>query len=284
VQNKKIAAAAGGRPGHHFAVLQCPMNLLETGALLTPNTGSGGTQTVLELARAEGLAVLVNRPLNAILGKGAGMLRLAELPLEPAGLSFETLRDRVAALEADYKRAIAPHVQHPGQGLAPEEYFRWAAELTTLRPRVESLEQWEQVENHMIAPHLNQVLRALTQHLTGDLGDRWKSWQERYLPDLLALLKEMRREATARSRKKTGALTAWIDPLFPEARRRASLSQKALWVLASTPGVTCVLNGMRRPAYVEDSLEILNWALLSDPRRIYKTISETMRTTGSRPT
>ncbi|MGH7166334.1 MAG: aldo/keto reductase, partial [Nitrospiraceae bacterium] len=234
-------------------------------------------------ARAEGLAVLVNRPLNAILGKGAGMLRLAELPLEPAGLSFETVRDRVAALEADYQRAIAPHIEKAGQGLPPEDYFRWAAELTTLRPRVESLEQWEQIENHMIAPHINQVLRALTQHLTGDLGDRWKSWQERYLPDLLALLKEMRREATVRSREKTEAMTAVIDPLLPEARRRASLSQKALWVLASTPGVTCVLNGMRTPAYVEDSIAILSWASLPDPRRIYETISETMRTAGSRP-
>ncbi len=276
LESAGIAAAAAGGPAHHFAVLQCPMNLLEAGALLTLNTGPGGTQTVLELARAEGLAVLVNRPLNAILGKGAGMLRLAELPLESAAGSFETLRDRVAALEADYRRAIAPHVQNPGQGLPPEDYFRWADELTKLRPRVENLEQWEQVENHMIAPHLNQVLRALTQHLTGDLGDRWKSWQERYLPDLLALLKEMRREATVKSREKTETMTALIDPLLPEARRRASLSQKALWVLASTPGVTCVLNGMRRPEYVEDSLAIMRWTALPDVRPIYESVKQSV--------
>jgi aryl-alcohol dehydrogenase-like predicted oxidoreductase len=257
------------------------MNLLEAGAVLTRNTGPGDTQTVLELARAEGLAVLVNRPLNAILGKGAGMVRLADLPIESAGASFDTLRDRVAALEADYRRAIAPQIHHPGQGLPPQDYFRWAEELTKLLPRVGSLEQWEQVEHQMIAPHLNQVLRALAQHLTGDLSERWKSWQEQYLPELLALLKEMRRQATLKSREKTGAMTALIDPLLPEARRRASLSQKALWVLASTPGVTCVLNGMRTPAYVDDSTAVLSWPPLSEPRRIYETIAGTMKAAGT---
>ncbi len=87
-----------------------------------------------------------------------------------------------------------------------------------------------------------------------------------------------------RSREKTETLTTLIDPYLPEARRRASLSQKALWVLASTPGVTCMLNGMRRPAYVEDSMAILSWAPLPDPRRIYETISTTLKPVGSRPT
>ncbi|HRB17121.1 MAG TPA: hypothetical protein PK224_15095, partial [Nitrospira sp.] len=60
-----------------------------------------------------------------------------------------------------------------------------------------------------------------------------------------------------------------IDPLLPEERRKASLSQKALWILASTPGVTSVLNGMRTPAYVDDALQILRWEPLSDSRRVY---------------
>ena len=33
------AATAAGGPGHHFRVLQVPMNLFESGAMLTPNTG-----------------------------------------------------------------------------------------------------------------------------------------------------------------------------------------------------------------------------------------------------
>jgi aryl-alcohol dehydrogenase-like predicted oxidoreductase len=55
-----------------------------------------------------------------------------------------------------------------------------------------------------------------------------------------------------------------LDPLLPEDRRRDSLSQKALAVLASTPGVTCILVGMRKRSYVEDALAVLSRPPLPD--------------------
>ena len=110
--------------------------------------------------------------------------------------------------------------------------------------------------------------------MTGEVGDRWQAWRDRYLPELLTLLKELRREATVKSREKTAAITNLLDPFLPESKRKESLSRKALWVLASTPGVTCVLNGMRTPAYVDDSLGILGWEPLPDVRRIYEAIKK----------
>ncbi|MBI3603275.1 MAG: aldo/keto reductase, partial [Nitrospirae bacterium] len=262
------AAEQAGSRTHHFRVLQCPMNLLESGALLTANTGPSGKQALLDLAREAGMAVLVNRPLNAMPAKGGTMIRLAELPIEPSTVSFESQKGIVAGLEQEYRREIAPQVPHSGQGLSPQEYFTWADELAKIRPRIQSLEHWEQVENQMIAPHINQVLRALTQIMTGELGDRWQDWRERYLPELLVLLKELRREATIKSRDTTSAITTLIDVLLPEAKRKEPLSRKALWVVASTPGVTSVLNGMRTPAYVDDSMAILNWEPLPNIRPI----------------
>ena len=50
---------------------------------------------------------------------------------------------------------------------------------------------------------------------------------------------------------------ARIDPFLPPAYRAESLSRKALAVLTNTKGVTCVLNGMRRRNYVDDSLGTL---------------------------
>lgn len=50
---------------------------------------------------------------------------------------------------------------------------------------------------------------------------------------------------------------ARIDPFIPPAYRAESLSRKALAVLTNTKGVTCVLNGMRHPNYVDDSLGAL---------------------------
>ena len=72
------AAEECGQTNHHFRVLQLPMNLFESGALLTPNTGAENQQTVLELAQQENISILVNRPFNAIPKKQGGMIRLAD--------------------------------------------------------------------------------------------------------------------------------------------------------------------------------------------------------------
>ncbi|HUD71022.1 MAG TPA: aldo/keto reductase, partial [Dongiaceae bacterium] len=137
------AAEAAGGAGHHFKVLQLPMNLFESGAALEKNTGPDGGSTALEAAAAAGLAVLATRPHNAILG--GRLLRLADG--QPA----------------------------------------------------------------------------------------------------------------------TAAVSAAIDRLLPEERRGATLSQKAIAVVASTPGMNAVLVGMRREAYVDDALPVGGWPALPDP-------------------
>ena len=76
------AARATGSESHHFRILQCPMNLFESGAGMTANTGPNRQYTVLQYGQENGVAVLVNRPLNAMPTGGGSVLRLAELPLE----------------------------------------------------------------------------------------------------------------------------------------------------------------------------------------------------------
>ncbi len=255
----RAAAKAQDMDRHHFAVLQCPMNLYESGALVTPNTGKDQHETVLEVTQREEIAVLVNRPLNAMPTKKSGVIRLADFPLEGDPVDFDSQCKTVAALEEEYRTSIASALQHSGQGMAPADFFTWAVELTRVRPQIQGLEHWEQIENQMIAPHINQVMQALSRHLTGPAAEQWEAWRDRYVPQLLTLLGGLRREATERSRAKTAVVSARLDPLLPEARRKESLSRKALWVVASTPGVTSVLNGMRTRDYVEDSLAILRW-------------------------
>ncbi len=221
-------------------------------------------------AQREGLAVLVNRPLNAMPGRGAGMIRLANIRVESQTIDFDRQRKRVAELEQEYRRDIAPAVEQGGQGMLPAEFFNWAEELTKLRPQVQGLEHWEQIEHQMIAPHVNQVLQALSQVLTGEIVERWEAWRDTYVPELLALLKEMQREAAERSRVKVALVEQRLNPMLPELRRGESLARKAMWVLASTPGVTCVLNGMRSISYVDDSLDVMQWEPLRDPLAVYR--------------
>jgi aryl-alcohol dehydrogenase-like predicted oxidoreductase len=146
------AAQRAGGDGHHFRVLQLPFNLIESGAALEKKHAG---KSPLELAAARGIAVLANRPLNAI--RGRGMVRLADPGLGSEGIDDARQRQTRA----------------------------WAGEA--------------------------------------------------------------------------------LDPALPEARRTESLSRRALWVLASTPGLSSVLLGMRRPPHVEDAMAVLSWEPLQEP-------------------
>lgn len=267
------AAREAGGPGHRFRVLQLPMNLVEAGGVLDPTEGG---ETVLELAARERLGVLVNRPLNAVVG--AVMLRLAGVPVPPAVVGLDGQRVVLAALEAEFRREIAPEVRVGEGSLEPGELFRWSDELPGVLRQVKGLDHWRQVEAHMLLPAVNQVVRELDRALRGDAAARWRDWRARYLPELQRFVEELRRQAALRSRAAVEAIERAIDPLLPDDRREESLSRKAIWVLASTPGVTAVLNGMRTPAYVEDSMGVLRWEPLADARRAY----EAVRAVGQR--
>ncbi len=87
-------------------------------------------------------------------------------------------------------------------------------------------------------------------------------------------LAELRRRAAEKSRDVSLALQAAIDPLLPPERRGETLSRKALWVVASTPGVSSVLVGMRRREYVADATAVMSWPSLADPAAVYRAVRE----------
>ena len=108
------AARRAGGDGHRFRVLQLPMNLFESGAALEANTGEDGARTALQEAAAAGLAVLVNRPLNAIVGHR--LVRLSD-----ASPAASALRQRLEPLlavplrrESLSRLAIASLLSIPG--------------------------------------------------------------------------------------------------------------------------------------------------------------------------
>ncbi len=275
-----VAREAGG-PGHHFRVLQLPLNLFEAGGVLTPNNGPDLKQTVLEYAAQEGIGVLVNRPLNAIIGDR--LVRLAEVVIQEAGVEFEPQLQVVADLEAEFQSQIAPYLQTARGSLPPQDLFRFGEELAPLPSSLESLEQWKELEGQVILPRLVQVIEVLDQALTGPLAERWQAWRNRYLPAVEKLLGEIHHQAALKSRRRRAEIARVIDPLLPEERRGESLSRKALWILTSTPGVSCVLNGMRKPAYVDDTLGILPWPPLQEVMPLYQALQEIKPSMGKNP-
>ena len=268
----KAAEEAGGRD-HHFRVLQFPMNLFESGGALLVNSGPERGQTPLEAAAATGLAVLINRPLNAIVANR--LIRLADVDPGSGGGGARERASELKALEKEFRARIAPAVGTPRDAIDP--FFDLIDELTDLPERIEDAESWRQIEQQYVIPRINHTARAMAQNVPEDLRPLWESWWQRCLPPLEGLLQAIAGEASRRSLSRSGKVTEAIDPLLPEARRGETLSRKALWVVAGTPGVTGALVGMRRPAYVKDALGVLSWPPLADPLRVYRRVKKVRR-------
>ncbi|PYQ48945.1 MAG: hypothetical protein DMF78_19925 [Acidobacteria bacterium] len=264
------AARAGAGEGHHFRVLQLPLNLYESGAVLERKEGPGLDRTVLDVAREAGVGVLVNRPLNAM--RDAGLLRLASVEVPAPEVDLDAQLGVVAGLEDEYRRDVASRLEVAEGSVPPSEFFRWGTELPGVAGQVQGLEHWEALEGQRILPPLGQALSALDHHLSGDLGETWHAWRARYVPQLQKALGELRRRAAEKSRGVSAGLEAAIDPLLPPERRGETLSRKALWVVASTPGVSSVLVGMRREDYVADAVAVMSWPPLADPAAVYRAV------------
>ncbi|MCY3955206.1 MAG: DUF255 domain-containing protein [Nitrospira sp.] len=265
-------AQQAGKANHGFRVLQLPMNLFEPGALLVPNTGR--ENTVLEFAQEHRVAVFVNRPLNAIPASQRGMIRLAAPRYEPVKTPFETQHQTVLALEETFRKDFAPLIPYSGKGLEPKDFFSLADELGRLRSQIHNLEHWDQIESQMIAPHINQALQVSTRHMNQAKATEWQNWQTRYVSKLLLLLKIIRQEAAKKSEQHLQSVTSTVDRFLPQEKHGEPLSRKALWCLTSTPGVTCVLNGIRTTDYVEDSLTILGWEPLPKPQPVFESMQQ----------
>lgn len=226
---------------------------------------------VLEVADRERLAVLVNRPLNAIVD--GRMVRLADVPVPGTEIDVDAELAAVGELEAEWRRTLAPALRTE-QGSSPADFFPWAEQLRDLRTRVQNVEQWEQVAGQTLVPTVRHLVHALDEGLSGDLARRWHDWRDRYLPALQKLFEGLRGEAMRTSRRTSLAIAAIVDPFLPAERRPETLARKALWVLSSTPAVTVVLNGMRRSTYVDDAVSVLRWSPLGDAAAIYRAMRD----------
>jgi uncharacterized protein YyaL (SSP411 family)/aryl-alcohol dehydrogenase-like predicted oxidoreductase len=263
--------AVGDGEEHHFRILQLPLNLFEVGAALERNDGADGLATVLAVAESQDIAVLANRPLNASVG--GRVVRLVVAPVEGEVMDVDSQLARVAELEETYRSRIAPDVPMAPDAIEPDKLFRWAEQLREINAKALNLEQWSGIQGQVLS-QAGQVALFLHRQLTGPVHDRWDSWREQYLPELERLLAVMGREVAETALAQSTVVNSVISPLLPVGRMRAALSQKALWAVASTPGVTTVLNGMRTPAYVEEALEVMEWPALANVEEVYQAVRD----------
>ncbi len=240
----ELLSAAEGFPG--FAVVQLPLNPLELGA-----------RAAAQAAADAGLAVLSNRPLNAI--RQDTLVRLAEADEDLAAPDFTNSVSTVADLETEFRQRLGAVLGAvPELQLKPEELFTWSEQIG--EHELSSRELWQEFERGVLAPQLSTVISAMEQAFAGkSLGSIWKDWRQRYTEALEALVVAARQRAAQASNTRIRGLKAALQA-DGAAESQASLSQLVLWGLSSEPQISAVLVGMRTPRYVQDALATLSWS------------------------
>lgn len=236
-------AAEAVSSNHHFRVVQLPMNLYETGGALILNNGG---MTALEFCRSKSIGVLINRPLNAL--SGGRMVRLADFvkPGEtpPGSEQLRGLLEPLRAMEQQLEEQFdIPLIYGEKQGIA--------IYLATIVPQLSSLSHWQEIFGEYVLQPIQQWATQCRQ-LYGD-REEWKTWWKEFAARLPEAFEEISRFLGARQQVSSDEVRALLT-LAGYPQTTEPLSRMALNVLLGLDGVSCVLNGMRRPEYVADSL------------------------------
>jgi aryl-alcohol dehydrogenase-like predicted oxidoreductase len=256
----RMVEASEGR----MAVLQLPYNLLETGALLERNTPFG---TALDAAMAFDLGVVVNRPLNAMAQHR--LIRLADPPRPGAPNGDEVLKARVAAL-GKLETALARYA-------AGVEEPRVAEMLLARWDEMTNPQAFQQVLRFEVVPEAQRGLRALLDAAGGRPDADLMAKLQGYQDELNALVEPLQTRASRQDARLGEQIRAAMQPFLPPALMNESLSRLALDFVASTPGVGCVLCGMRHPAYVEDAAGLMTLPPVPDVRAVAAALASATR-------
>jgi aryl-alcohol dehydrogenase-like predicted oxidoreductase len=264
--------AVSVNPDHHFTTIQFPMNLLETGGATEANQPDG--RTVLQLAQELNLAVLINRPLNAIQQQPGGpetLLRLASIapPTYPTDVQeVSTAVDTLVEMEEDFRQIHLPQlVETLNLSAETREALSQMIAIGRLLHGqwrgFGSYQNWSDLRGRYLIPRAQWALQFLAEQ--PNLPAETAKWLDGYVDEVnmtLAAVTAFYRELGADLARRLQATAVNADPDW----QADTLSQTAVRALRSTSGITSVLVGMRRPRYVHDILADLQNPIRQQPR------------------
>ena len=236
---------------HSFRMVQMPFNLLEPKAVLEVNQPAG--RSVLAFAGAKGLGVLINRPLNAFAANR--LIRLADLPQSRRLQTNEVIEKirRLVKSETRLWKKIIPGLDIPrGLRIRLKQQNEIGDHLKHYWKNFGSYENFRQAQKGTFWPRVQGVLDFLAPHAaeSEDLA-MWLDSHPVRLEEAFEAVGSIYIEEAARVLNRIRYAVNDADPFWAQ---QGTLSQKAIRTLRSTTGVSVVLVGMRRDAYVEDVL------------------------------
>ena len=243
---------------HYFKLIQMPFNLLEAGAILEKNQPDG--RTVLALAHANQLGVLINRPLNAFTRKR--MVRLASIQVR-GRMDYQAIIQRIkelAASETRLWRKILPGLDTIPNGIKVriKQQACFAESLKHHWRSFGSYERWREAKDGIFVPRVQGVMNYL-QPLSEDNPDltAWIKAHNKILDQAFVAVASIYTDDAVALEKK---IVAAVNRADEDWSCPGTLSRKAIHALASTTGVSAVLVGMRQKTYVEEVLREMSRA------------------------
>ncbi|MFQ5639184.1 MAG: aldo/keto reductase [bacterium] len=269
---KVIATAEYVASSNYFQVIQFPFNLYEAGACKEQNQCQG-QKTLLQLAANKSIATLVNRPLNAMTKNG--MQRLADFRTsEPKDVqqAFKKALTVLAGLEQQFSESL---IEKAPQDIPKEnlrQVFSLSSQLANALTAFQNWHNWDHVKQNIILPQTTSYLNYLDRKLQDE--PTWKQWSISYADGLRDLLDAVTKHFENDASELSKAVVDTLDDLSAALESSDTLSQKAVRVLTSTPGIHCVLMGMRKIPYVEDALAALKQDPVENSKEILTTFND----------
>jgi hypothetical protein len=208
----------------------------------------------LDVSRNKKLGVLINRPLNAFTGRR--MVRLSSIEVRDR-MNYKEIIQRIKDLarsETRLWRTILPKMESVPGGLRNriKQQVCIAETLKHHWRTFGSYERWREAKDGIFLPRIQGVMDFLLPHAESnpDLAD-WMTSHEKILDRSLRAVASIYADDAVALEKKIIAMIGAADDAWA---RSGTLSQQAIRTLASTAGVSSVLVGMRKAAYVADVL------------------------------
>ncbi len=244
---------------HHFAVIQFPANLMETGFVTEANNRGGAS--LVEAARSKNLGMLVNRPLNAIVG--GELVRLADFPAANEPFDAGLLQARINSLVELEKEFAATHLvafaDDPEASTALQEYISIGSVLDQHWREFGTIEHFNDLLGQYFAPRINAV-RA---YLRGRDAESELKWFQTYLDHARAAFDQVTAAYTEPAQQRSNELREVLHAAIGGSAE-GTFSALALRMILGVEGITSVLVGMRRAEYVDDVVGALRAGPLGD--------------------
>ncbi len=238
---------------NHFSVIQCPLNLIEKGALSIKNQKDYSI-SVLELAEKHNIGVLTNRPINAINGNKLFNLIEIDYKYDVDENELKEYMNKILELEKYIREKIL-------RKLKKQDYDPMVECLSISEDLLKSFGTYQRLENltfdrdRLFVVRMKYAIQKLHEILK--LKEEAKENLKKYDEVIIQLFDLYESFIAIGVNAKRKPIIEQINKFISQELVDLPLSQKALLSVSSIDSVTCCLVGMRREKYVDEVLKVV---------------------------